>query len=111
MVSKKKNIVYRPTIQHNSKIIWFLKYRLTLSDTTKFLEQSNPVRGMKDRFGEENRRFQWINDKGAKIAGLYGFDQVSTKQQKMPRSSSQLQPQIPRITVSQETLAHNLTNR
>ncbi|KAG0310308.1 hypothetical protein BGZ97_012655 [Linnemannia gamsii] len=41
-------------------------------------EQSNPVRGMKDRFGEENRRFQWINDKGAKIAGLYGFDQITT---------------------------------
>lgn len=32
---------------------------------------------MKDRFGDENRRFQWINDKGAKIASLYGFDQVS----------------------------------
>lgn len=31
---------------------------------------------MKDRFGDENRRFQWINDKGAKIASLYGFDQV-----------------------------------
>ncbi|KAH7050412.1 histidyl-tRNA synthetase [Linnemannia elongata] len=41
-------------------------------------EQTNPVRGMKDRFGDENRRFQWINDKGAKIASLYGFDQVTT---------------------------------
>ncbi|KAF9084475.1 hypothetical protein BGX29_010149 [Mortierella sp. GBA35] len=41
-------------------------------------EQTNPVRGMKDRFGDENRRFQWINDKGAKIASLYGFDQITT---------------------------------
>ncbi|KAF9909626.1 hypothetical protein EC991_008284 [Linnemannia zychae] len=40
--------------------------------------QTNPVRGMKDRFGEDNRRFQWINDKGSKIARLYGFDQVTT---------------------------------
>ncbi|KAG0373134.1 hypothetical protein BGX24_012098 [Mortierella sp. AD032] len=40
--------------------------------------QTNSVRGMKDRFGEENRRFQWINDKGAKIASLYGFDQITT---------------------------------
>ncbi|KAF9152352.1 hypothetical protein BG015_005402 [Linnemannia schmuckeri] len=39
---------------------------------------TNPVRGMKDRFGDENRRFQWINDKGAKIASLYGFDQATT---------------------------------
>ncbi|KAG0285011.1 hypothetical protein BGZ96_010670 [Linnemannia gamsii] len=42
------------------------------------IEQSNPVRGMKDRFGDENKRFQWINDKGAKIASLYGFDQITT---------------------------------
>ncbi|KAG0273092.1 hypothetical protein BGZ95_011110 [Linnemannia exigua] len=41
-------------------------------------EQTNPVRGMKDRFGEENRRFQWINDKGSKIASRYGFDQITT---------------------------------
>lgn len=39
-------------------------------------EQTNPVRGMKDRFGEENRRFKWIVDKGAHLSNLYGFEQV-----------------------------------
>lgn len=34
---------------------------------------------MKDRFGEENRRFQWIVEKGGKLATLYGFDQVLQK--------------------------------
>lgn len=43
------------------------------------LEQTNPVRGMKDRFGEENRRLQWIVEKGGKLATLYGFDQVLQK--------------------------------
>ncbi|KAF9436478.1 hypothetical protein BGZ76_003805 [Entomortierella beljakovae] len=33
---------------------------------------------MKDRFGDENKRFQWITQKGAKLAGLYGFEQIST---------------------------------
>ncbi|KAF9426022.1 hypothetical protein BGZ94_007009 [Podila epigama] len=41
-------------------------------------EQTNAVRGMKDRFGDENRRFQWIIEKGSRLASLYGFDQVST---------------------------------
>ncbi|KAG0239762.1 hypothetical protein BGW41_007477 [Actinomortierella wolfii] len=41
-------------------------------------DQANPVRGMKDRFGEENLRFQWITGKGAKLAGLYGFEQITT---------------------------------
>jgi hypothetical protein len=41
-----------------------------------FSEQTNPVRGMKDRFGEENRRFKWITDKGANLSNLYGFEQV-----------------------------------
>ncbi|KAI1320803.1 hypothetical protein EDD11_009760 [Mortierella claussenii] len=41
-------------------------------------EQTNPVRGMKDRFGEENRRFQWITEKGARLASLYGFEQITT---------------------------------
>ncbi|KAF9897031.1 hypothetical protein BX616_006311, partial [Lobosporangium transversale] len=42
------------------------------------LEQANPVRGMKDRFGDENRRFQWITDNGARLASLYGFEQITT---------------------------------
>ncbi|KAG0050867.1 hypothetical protein BGZ83_004341 [Gryganskiella cystojenkinii] len=39
---------------------------------------SLPVRGMKDRFGEENRRFRWIVDKGASLSNLYGFEQINT---------------------------------
>ncbi|GJJ78822.1 histidyl-tRNA synthetase [Entomortierella parvispora] len=41
-------------------------------------EQTNPVRGMKDRFGEENRRFKWIVDRGAHLSNLYGFEQITT---------------------------------
>ncbi|KAF9186598.1 hypothetical protein BGZ51_001853 [Haplosporangium sp. Z 767] len=41
-------------------------------------QQTNPVRGMKDRFGSENVRFNWITEKGAKFASLYGFDQITT---------------------------------
>ncbi|KAF9973295.1 hypothetical protein BGZ73_003466 [Actinomortierella ambigua] len=41
-------------------------------------EKSNPVRGMKDRFGEENRRFQEITGTGAKLAALYGFEHITT---------------------------------
>ncbi|KAG0369420.1 hypothetical protein BGZ54_010006 [Gamsiella multidivaricata] len=33
---------------------------------------------MKDRFGDDIRRFQWINEKGARLASLYGFDQITT---------------------------------
>ncbi|KAG0253001.1 hypothetical protein BG011_006606 [Mortierella polycephala] len=33
---------------------------------------------MKDRFGSENARFNWITEKGAKLASLYGFDQITT---------------------------------
>lgn len=51
-------------------------------NTSLELEQTNPVRGMKDRFGEENRRFQWIAEKGGKLASLYGFDQVLQQQEK-----------------------------
>ncbi|KAF9160772.1 hypothetical protein DFQ26_005185 [Actinomortierella ambigua] len=41
-------------------------------------EKTNPVRGMKDRFGEENRRFQQIAETGAKLASLYGFEHITT---------------------------------
>ncbi|KAF9931811.1 hypothetical protein FBU30_009507 [Linnemannia zychae] len=57
---------------HSTKNI----YRCFSSKTNN--EQTNSVRGMKDRFGAENRRFQWINEQGAKAASLYGFDQVTT---------------------------------
>jgi len=50
----------------------FLLFFYILPET----EQTNPVRGMKDRFGEENRRFKWIVDKGAHLSSLYGFEQV-----------------------------------
>ncbi|KAG0239813.1 hypothetical protein BGX31_002473 [Mortierella sp. GBA43] len=33
---------------------------------------------MKDRLGEENRRFRWIVGQGTKVATLYGFEQIST---------------------------------
>ncbi|KAG0205268.1 hypothetical protein BGX28_003070 [Mortierella sp. GBA30] len=33
---------------------------------------------MKDRFGTDNARFNWITEKGAKLASLYGFDQITT---------------------------------
>ncbi|KFH63549.1 histidyl-tRNA synthetase, partial [Podila verticillata NRRL 6337] len=52
--------------------------QFSVSCTALSNEQTNPVRGMKDRFGEENRRFQWIVEKGGKLATLYGFDQVTT---------------------------------
>ncbi|KAG0011194.1 hypothetical protein BGZ80_000867, partial [Entomortierella chlamydospora] len=41
-------------------------------------KQTHAVQGMKDRFGDENRRFQWITEKGARLASLYGFEQIST---------------------------------
>ncbi|KAG0006990.1 hypothetical protein BGZ65_000380 [Modicella reniformis] len=33
---------------------------------------------MKDRLGEESRRFQWIIEQGTKLASLYGLEQIST---------------------------------
>ncbi|KAF8929394.1 histidyl-tRNA synthetase [Dissophora ornata] len=41
-------------------------------------EPAQAVKGMKDRFGDENRRFQWITEKGVRLANLYGFEQITT---------------------------------